>query len=342
MSQEAKSTEMTIASEILFSDVMDKHLAAFGMNKEQFVSVSYQTFLREPKLLQCTRLSLQKVFIDAAKIGLLVDNRDAYIIPFWNRDMKCFEASLMPDYKGLMKIGMKNGAVMSWSAQEVCENDYFMWENGVIDHKIDYKKPRGKLILTYSRVKLANGEIDPEVRTLEEIEAARRRAKSDKFWASHYVKMARKVAVHSHAARLYLGANSEAMKQALAIDGDNYYSTVEPEMIDGQKNDGVESNVIKLETQSQNGFFIHNESQVKPLKIEIIQKQEPKAEEDTDISNKIISRSDSDSLIELLFKADDLIAAKANLSVFLKNELKVNKIQQVKQKDFERVKKFLS
>lgn len=211
--------QLEIANKILKEEGLKNYLEAFKINEKQFFAVSYQAFTRNPNLLNCTTASLTKCFMDAARIGLPIDFKDAYISVYGNR------AVFMPDYKGLIKLGLRTGKIKKWEAVEVCQEDEFSWKNGVIDHAINYKKPRGEIILTYSRVKFANDEIDVEISTRAEIDKIKDKAPSKDFWNKHFTKMARKTAVNSHAKRLDL---SKEIMDAIDIENE-MYEDAEPE-----------------------------------------------------------------------------------------------------------------
>src|SRR3989304_2897564 len=116
------------------------------MTAHPFVPVGLPATMKTPNRAQCTQASIFKVMLDLSSIGLEPDGRRAHIIPYGN------VATLIIDYKGLIELAKRSGEVVSWRAEIVCENDKFSWENGIVTHKIDWRKPRGEMEAVYSHV----------------------------------------------------------------------------------------------------------------------------------------------------------------------------------------------
>jgi recombination protein RecT len=183
------------------------------MTADRFVRVALTAMMKTPKLADCTQASIFKVMLDLSSIGLEPDGRRAHIIPYGN------VATLIIDYKGLIELAKRSGEVVNWRAEIVCENDKFGWENGVVTHKIDWRKPRGKLDAVYSHVRNKDGVDDYEVMTIDQVEAIRKRCKAGASgpWVTDFSEMAKKTVMRRHSKRLTL---SPEFTDALAKDGD--------------------------------------------------------------------------------------------------------------------------
>lgn len=192
------------------------------LTPERFVRISLTAMMKVPKIAQCTQASLFKVLLDCSSLGLEPDGRRAHIIPYGN------VATLIIDYKGLIELAKRSGEIKMWRAEIVCENDSFDWNNGVVTHKVDWLKPRGKIRAVYSHVKNADGIDEYEVLTLDDVEHARSRskAKNDGPWVTDYNEMAKKTAIRRHSKKLTL---SPEFRDALEVDGDVYEETTTPE-----------------------------------------------------------------------------------------------------------------
>ena len=127
------------------------------MTPDRFARIALTALTRTPKLQDCSQQSLLKCLMDLSAMGLEPDGRNAHLIPYGN------EATLVVDYKGLIKLVRNSGDVVSIRAENVCENDEFSWENGIITHKVNWLKPRGNFLAVYAEAKLRSGEVQTAV-----------------------------------------------------------------------------------------------------------------------------------------------------------------------------------
>lgn len=183
------------------------------MTADRFVRVALTAMMKTPKLADCTQASIFKVMLDLSSIGLEPDGRRAHIIPYGN------VATLIIDYKGLIELAKRSGEVVNWRAEIVCENDEFNWENGTVEHKINWRKPRGKMGAVYSHVRNKDGVDDYEVMTVDQVEGIRKRSKAGASgpWVTDFNEMAKKTVMRRHSKRLTL---SPEFNDALVKDGD--------------------------------------------------------------------------------------------------------------------------
>lgn len=175
------------------------------MTPERFSRIALTAISRTPKLQDCTQTSLFKCLLDLSAMGLEPDGRNAHLIPYGN------EATLVVDYKGLIKLVRNSGDVVSIRAENVCENDEFSWENGIITHRVDWLKPRGAFLAVYAEAKLKSGEVQTAVLTNEEVESIRKRSRSGNSgpWATDTGEMRKKSALRRLCKLLPLSAEAE-------------------------------------------------------------------------------------------------------------------------------------
>lgn len=206
------------------------------MTPERFIRVALTAMMKTPKLAQCSQASIFKVMLDLSSIGLEPDGRRAHIIPYGNI------ATLIIDYKGLIELAKRSGEVVNWRAELVCENDKFSWENGVVTHKIDWRKPRGKMDAVYSYVRNKDGVEDFEVMTVDQVEAIRKRSKAGNAgpWVTDFSEMAKKTVMRRHSKRLTL---SPELSDALSKDGDSF----DAPMVEAEYQPGVPRTLSVLE-----------------------------------------------------------------------------------------------
>lgn len=180
---------------------------------ERFIRVALTTINKTPKLAQCSQTSLLGCLMDCASLGIEPDGRRAYLIPYGNN------ATLIIGYQGLMELARRTGEVSLWKAELVCDKDEFTYENGTVQHKINWREPRGDVYAVYSIVKFKDGTIDYEVMQMHEIEAIRDRSKAGKQgpWATDFHEMAKKTVIRRQAKRMPM---SSEFRDALDKDHD--------------------------------------------------------------------------------------------------------------------------
>lgn len=168
------------------------------LTPDRFVRVALTTLTRNPKLGDCSRESFLRCIMDCSALGLEPDGRRAHLIPYKD------QCTLIIDYKGYIELVRRSGDVAAIRAETVCENDGFEWENGVVTHRINWRQSRGEVQAVYAEAKLASGETQTAVMTLDEINAIRDRsqgyiyAKNNKKshpWMTDWAEMAKKTAL---------------------------------------------------------------------------------------------------------------------------------------------------
>lgn len=161
------------------------------MTPDRFARIALTAMQRTPKLQDCTQTSLFKCLLDLSAMGLEPDGRKAHLIPYGT------ECTLVIDYKGLLELVRNSGDVTSIRAENVCANDKFSWVNGVIDHEVDWLKPRGEMLAVYAIATLKSGEMQTAVLTNEEVESIRKRSRSGNSgpWSTDTGEMRKKSAL---------------------------------------------------------------------------------------------------------------------------------------------------
>lgn len=172
------------------AQVLPKHLTP-----ERMVRVAILAITRTPKLQKCDQASFFNALMTLSQLGLEPDGRRAHLIPFENRKRGVVECQLIVDYKGLVELVNRSGAVSNVHADVVCENDVFETNAGkLVRHSIDYRKPRGEVFAAYALASMKDGGTKLEVMPKAEIEAIRNRSRAGTSgpWVTDWNEMAKK------------------------------------------------------------------------------------------------------------------------------------------------------
>lgn len=200
--------------------VLPRHLTPERMCKIALAATS-----RQPELLVCTADSIIKTILVAAELGLEPNTPLglSYIVPFRDKTSGRTEATLIPGYKGLIRLGYQSGELEFWRAIVIHEKDE--WKLRLGDrprlHHIPYSggEDPGVPVGFYSLVKFKgkDGGYDFEFMTTPEIERIRRMSKAanSPAWTGSYEEMGKKTVMRRHAKRLPL--SSDRLAKALEL-----------------------------------------------------------------------------------------------------------------------------
>ncbi len=180
---------------------------------ERFARVAITAMTKTPKLMECTKESLLRCMMDCSSLGLEPNGRDAHLIPYGNT------CTLIVDWKGLVSLARRSGDVVIFRAELVKENDEFSWQNGRVQHAINWRSDRGAIQAVYSYVQFKDGSEDWEVMTLAEVKDIQNKSKAGRSgpWITDFGEMAKKTAIRRHSKRLTL---SPEFQDALEKDDD--------------------------------------------------------------------------------------------------------------------------
>lgn len=192
------------------------------MTPERMCRVAFSTVTRTPSLLECAPQSLVAAIVEASSMGLEIDSRGlAYLVPFWNKNLKRKEAKLMTGYKGFMQLAYNSGRVTSIYAEVVCEKDTFEFAMG-LDAKLVHipnLEDRGPMRAAYAVARVKDADAAFVVMGKSEImkiKAASQGAdKADSPWDKWEEEMWKKSAIRRLCKYLPL---SPEMQRAVALD----------------------------------------------------------------------------------------------------------------------------
>lgn len=226
------------------SSALEERMLEAGMDVEAVkreMSFANQAFSRDQYLQKCSKESLAAAVINIANVGLTLNpiSGESALIARYNKGQ--YEATLMPMYKGLVKLLMANGNVKAINTQLVYENDTFELDLSKTDNPVTVHKPclrksqRGELLGAYSIATLSNGAKQAEWMDIEEIHAIRnssdswKNEKGRKYspWANFEGEMVRKTVLKR--ITKYLPRNNskgqEYIDYAIEQDNNDYPAT---------------------------------------------------------------------------------------------------------------------
>jgi recombination protein RecT len=112
------------------SGLLEKLKPAMGaalpkhMNPDRMARLVLTCIRKTPALLDCDPRSLLAAVMNASQLGLEIDGYEAHLVPFAG------QVTLIPDYKGLVKLMWNSGMVESIQADVAKEGDLFRYTKG--------------------------------------------------------------------------------------------------------------------------------------------------------------------------------------------------------------------
>lgn len=127
-----------------------------SITKEAFGRALLTSLRKTPELTKCAPASLASAVTTAAQLGLPIGlNGAAYLVPFKE------ECTLIIGYQGLIELIYRSDSVDSVSADVVCENDTFEFEQGTnqkLRHVPCLKGPRGAPYAVYAIARIKGSD----------------------------------------------------------------------------------------------------------------------------------------------------------------------------------------
>jgi len=158
--------------------VMPRH-----MTSERVFALAMSSYNSTPKLAECSVQSFLSCLMKGSSLGLEPSNVDGrglyYILPFWNSKTRCYEATFILGYRGMIELARRAG-VKEIYAEAVHANDQFSYtlgSNRTVTHVPKLDGERGEIIGVYMVAKWDGGE-HLSYMTLDEINDVMKRAKT--------------------------------------------------------------------------------------------------------------------------------------------------------------------
>lgn len=167
---------------------LPKHLSVDRMMRIAMTSIQ-----KTPELVDCTPNSLIGAIMQASQLGLEPDGLlgQAYLIPYKHT------CTLIPGYKGLIKLARNSGELATIQEHVVHERDLFefcLGDSPSLTHKPTSDEDPGAVIAFYAVARLKDGAVQFEVMYRREVDAIRKqsRASGTGPWVTHYEEMGKK------------------------------------------------------------------------------------------------------------------------------------------------------
>lgn len=193
------------------------------LKSERMIRIAMTAIRKNRALLNCDLRSFVGAILQAAQLGLEPDGvlGEAYLIPFGK------ECTLIPGYKGLLKLARQSGQISSITARAVHAKDEFVFEFGLqedLKHVPSREEEPGPLTDVYAIARLKDGGVQVDVMTSADVNRIRdksqgyqnaRRFNKPTPWDEHYDEMAKKTVIRRLCKLL---PASVELARAVAID----------------------------------------------------------------------------------------------------------------------------
>ena len=188
------------------SDIIKEALPK-GYDVKRMIRVVIGALRNNPNLAKCTPISFMSAVMQSIQLGLEPNTvlGHAYIIPYWNSNLKVYEAEFQRGYRGLLDMAYRTGQFTEIYAKEVCKGDEFDYMLGTdrwVKHRLGkrvYDKSGQPIIeYVYAEYKTIKGGEHLVVWDREMLDRHKNRyspaAKKDKFsaWNVSEISMYRK------------------------------------------------------------------------------------------------------------------------------------------------------
>lgn len=171
------------------------------ISPDRMIRLACTEFAKNPKLQECTPISVFGSIIQASQLGLEIGVLgQAYLVPYWNKKARARECQLIPGYKGLIALARRSGEVTSIETNIVYQHDEFLLKLG-IDHDVKHVPyldgERGAIRLVYAVARFKDGGYHFEWMTIAEVERIRAGSQQADSgpWVQHYEQMVRKTII---------------------------------------------------------------------------------------------------------------------------------------------------
>lgn len=224
-------TELSTIEPTFFDSRLDeirKILPPDTITAEALARVIITAINKNPKLRQCSEVSILECLMDIASVGLMPNTPHgfAYLIPYKIDGVPT--ATLQIGYKGFCEIAYRSDNVKVIQGDVVRDGDEFSYAKGAnIQQFVRHVKSlvRGRkdreILAAWNSVELINGGVAIEVMEADELEKIKRMAKRKEeetpAWKYFEDEMYKKTVVKRNLKLLQIG-NMETIQRAIEID----------------------------------------------------------------------------------------------------------------------------
>ena len=206
-------------------------LGPYGLDYNRYLVLAQRSVVHNPKLMECTALSVATSIVEAAIRGLEIGSVEgqAYLVPFSNtiQGRKVMECQLIVGYRGFSLMAWRDAKILIQS-ECVYAKDKFKVTKGLNPQIIHepYIDPhgetgqRGPLIATYAVATLPDGRRLFCVHDRQEIERRRAvsKARDGRAWSDFYEAMAAKGPIRQLGSSVIPQAVAPRLVEAAVMD----------------------------------------------------------------------------------------------------------------------------
>lgn len=147
-----------------------------------FVKRALMTFSQTDSLRKCSASSFITAVVRGAEVGLPIDGKLGYAVPYWNAKKGETEAQFQPSYMGLIVVAKRSGQIVNCYSGMVFQNDDFRHgrtgDKCVLEHTWSFGADRGEPLGAYAVVSLPGDTWTYELMSIEDLNAIRNRSKA--------------------------------------------------------------------------------------------------------------------------------------------------------------------
>jgi len=214
--QPVKAPPLTVASLLRGAKLKElQQLAGKAMSAERLIKMFAMAASRNPKLAQCTPLSVLDAMTKCAELNLMPGTLGSvYLIPYENRKTGTVECQFILGYRGMMTLARRSGEISTITADVVRNGDEFEYEHG-LESKFRHKPkaPAGASVThAWALCKFKDGSHQLVVMSKDEIWAIRGRSRAADFgpWKTDTEEMMKKTVLRRLCKYLPLEPDTEA------------------------------------------------------------------------------------------------------------------------------------
>jgi len=132
---------------------------------ERVLSVIRTAITSNPGLRECAPMSVLAGIVTASRLGLELEPvlGQVYLVPRWNKNTKRIEATFQIGYQGMLELTHRAEQGIIVQVRHVRETDEFQLvydPKPALIHRVDPRKPRGKVLASYTYVNYPDGKVD--------------------------------------------------------------------------------------------------------------------------------------------------------------------------------------
>lgn len=236
MTRESSSSELATVAPTYFDSRLDelrKILPPNTVTAEAVARVIITALNKTPKLRECSEESILGCLMDIGSLGLLPNTPHgfAWIIPYWNSQLRVNQATLQVGFKGFCELAFRTSEVKMIKGDVVRDGDVFEYRKGSnVEEFVSHTKRIGtgrkdaEVVAAWNSIELLSGGVSIEVMDADELAKIRKMASSrnkdqaeSPAWKYFADEMYKKSAVKRNLKLLQIG-NMDTVRRAIEID----------------------------------------------------------------------------------------------------------------------------